>query len=173
MGYPTIGQFDKQFISRTINNLDAKVENTYTHLVNSLLGLIILPRQWNIQGKRTPEFFNKKLDDMKELNFLKEVTTYTDEKEVNHEIAKLTFRGKEYNEITLKDIIDKLRHSIAHQSIRPTQEGNDWKGKIFRSYANDSFAVEWKDNYSLQLYLTQSELQTLVLLVAQRYLAEI
>lgn len=173
MGYPTISQFDKQFISRTIANLNAKVENTFTHLVNSLLGLIILPRQWNIQGKRTPEFFNNKIIEFTELNFLKEVTTFTDEKYANHEISKLSFRGKEYNEITLKEIIDKLRHSIAHQSIRPTQEDKDWKGIIFRSYPNDSIAAEWKDNYSMQLYLTQSELKTLVLLVAQRYIAEI
>jgi hypothetical protein len=172
MGYPTISQFDKNFIARTIENLNGDVKNTYTHLVNSLLGLVILPRQWNVLGKRTPEFFNYKVIDCIDLLFLSEVTTFSDEKSVSHEISKLEFRGKEYEEITLKDVIDKLRHSIAHQSIRPTQEEDKWRGIIFRSYPNDLIAAQWGDNYSLQLYLTESELRKLVLFIAERYCTE-
>jgi hypothetical protein len=156
MGYPTISQFDKNFIARTIENLNGDVKNTYTHLVNSLLGLVILPRQWNVLGKRTPEFFNYKVIDCIDLLFLSEVTTFSDEKSVSHEISKL----------------EKLRHSIAHQSIRPTQEEDKWRGIIFRSYPNDLIAAQWGDNYSLQLYLTESELRKLVLFIAERYCTE-
>jgi hypothetical protein len=58
MDYPSVNDFDKNFIKRTIENLDGKVKNTFTHLLNSLLGLIILPRQWNLQGRRKIEYFN-------------------------------------------------------------------------------------------------------------------
>jgi len=173
MGYPTVSQFDKQFIARTIENLDGEVKNTFTHLLNSLLGLVICPRQWNTLGRRIPVFFACKLIDFSELDFLKEATTFSDEYNKNHEIYKLSFRGKKYEEITLKDVIDKLRHSIAHQSIRPTKEENKWEGIIFRSYPADPIAALWEDNFSMQMYLTQSEIRTLVLFIAQRYLDEL
>jgi len=80
---------------------------------------------------------------MKELDFLKEVTNYTDEKKWIKN-CKTHIPRKRLQRNYSKNIIDKLRHSIAHQSIRPTQEDNDWKGIIFRSYPNDSIAVEWK-----------------------------
>jgi hypothetical protein len=173
MGYPTIGQFDVNIISRTIQNLDAKVQNTYTHLVNSLMGLVILPRQWNLQRRRTITSFESRILESENLNFLNNKDIFTNEDNLNEEIPILELRGKNIQEITFKDIIDNLRHSVAHQSIRPTQENNSWHGIIFRSYRNDEQATHWGNDYRMQLYLTEEQLRILVTEIADKYLAEV
>lgn len=172
MGNPTINNFDINIISRTIENLDVNVPNTFTHLLNSLLGLIVLPRQWNIQGRRDIEHFNKPLNEYNELNYFNDITYYDDDNQNNVQTKVLELKPDERTTITLKSVIDKLRHSIAHQSIRPTKEGDSWKGVIFRTYRNDTDTSLWNDNYNLQLYLTQDQLERFVKFVATTYLEE-
>lgn len=173
MGYPIVNNFDKNFIERTIENLEKDVPNTYTQLLNSLLGLIVLPRQWNRQGRRATEYFNIPLDECEELRFLANTTYYTNDENVNIEIKKLEYKGHIDEVVTLKKTIDRLRHVIAHQGLRPTKDGTRWEGVIFRSYYNDDQTSEWNDDYNLQMYLTQEELKTFTLFVANKYLEEI
>jgi hypothetical protein len=163
MGYPTIGQFDVNIISRTIQNLEAQVPNTYTHLINSLMSLVILPRQWNLQGRRTINAFESRIVESINLDFIRNNSIFTNEDNQNTEIPRLEIRGKRIEEITYGDIIDHLRHSIAHQSIRPTQNGDSWEGIIFRSYWNDHHAINWGNNYRMQLYLTENQLRLLIM----------
>lgn len=57
MGYPTIQNFDIVFVKRTLENTENyNGEYTFTMLVNSLLGLIILPNEYNIKGLRNYKF---------------------------------------------------------------------------------------------------------------------
>lgn len=172
MGYPTISQFDTNFIKRTKQNLECKVTNDFTHLMNSLLGLIVLPRQWNEQGKVSKDFFKLKVSEIKELGFLFASTTINDEFNENKKIEKLKFRHQNIFELTMETLLDRLRHSIAHQSIRPTSEGNDWCGIIFRNYSGEQRAAKWDDNYDLQMYVTMKELRLFVEFITDRYLAE-
>ncbi|WP_161805860.1 HEPN family nuclease [Pedobacter sp. Hv1] len=53
MGYPTIDQFDIKFIERTKQNVASfSGPNKFTHLLNSLIGLIFVPHEFNNKGKR-------------------------------------------------------------------------------------------------------------------------
>jgi hypothetical protein len=48
MGYPTIDKFDIKFIERTKQNVkDYDKQNKFTHLINSLVGLIFIPNEFN------------------------------------------------------------------------------------------------------------------------------
>lgn len=173
MGYPTVVDFDKNIIKRTLENLDAKKVNSFTLLLNSLLGLIVLPRQWNLQGKRKIECFNKLLSEYTELSFFNTKTYFTDDDGQNIETMVLEFKDVNKTTITLKMIIDKLRHSIAHQALRPTKEEEKWKGVVFRNYKKDTATAKWNDEYDFQLYLTQDELEKFAKLIAEIYLTEL
>lgn len=170
MGYPTISEFDKIFIQRTKENLDCQVKNEYTQLMNSLLGLIVLPRQWTVQGKRNPEFFKKKVLDV--FPFLNGSDNISDETSSNVEIKKLIFHPQPINDMTISTLMEKLRHSIAHQSIRPTlSDRNKWAGIIFRNYDGSEKQVgEWKDNYIMQVYFTMEELKLVATTITDEYL---
>lgn len=169
MGYPTISEFDKVFIQRTKENLDSKVKNEYTHLMNCLLGLIVLPRQATVQGKRQPKFFNKKVLEIADFSFLKGKTKVSDEFNSNVEIKKLDFPHQPIEKLTIAILLERLRNSIAHQSIRPTCEGRKWIGVIFRNYSTELKASAWKNDYDLQVYLTMDELKTFAVIIADNY----
>lgn len=169
MGYPTISDFDKIFIKRTKENLDCKVKNNYTHLMNSLLGLIILPRQWTMQGKRNPEVFSKKVVDV--FPFLKGSNDISDEINSGSEIKKLQSPHQAIEDITIETLIDRLRNSIAHQSLRPTlSDRNDWAGVVFRNYKHDKHIAGWRDNFNMQVYFTMDELKEFVTTISDEYL---
>jgi hypothetical protein len=53
MGYPTIDKFDIRFIERTKDNLSTfQRPNAFTHLINSLVGLIFIPIEFHKKGKK-------------------------------------------------------------------------------------------------------------------------
>ncbi len=173
MGYPSINDFDKNIINRTIENLDGTVKNTFTHLLNSLLGLIVLPRQWNLQGRRKIEYLDRPLSEFSELRFLNDNASYMDDDGNDVEIKVLELKPDVRTTITLKKIIDKLRHAVAHQAIRPTKDGTNWEGVIFRNYTNDNATSAWNNDYDFQLYLTQSKLEMFARFISTKYLEEI
>jgi hypothetical protein len=170
MGYPTISQFDVNFIQRTRENLKCEVTNRYTHLMNSLLGLIVLPRQYFEQGKTNKDFYKLRVLQTPELNFLKGKTTYNDEFGSNIEISKLVDQHRPVDELTIGALMQRLRNCIAHQSIRPTSENGEWKGMIFRNYSTEKRAAAWQDNYDLQVYVTMRELKQLCEYLTDSYL---
>lgn len=54
MGYPTIDKFDIKFIERTKQNVkEFDKPNKFTHLINSLVGLIFIPNEFHKKGRRT------------------------------------------------------------------------------------------------------------------------
>lgn len=171
MAFPTIGSFDVNFIERTINNLDANVEFEFSHLLNSLVGMIILPRQMIIQGRRIVEIFNQTLDTFEFLEGLNEQVCIIDD--VGHEnVIDKFISNQHFGETSLQRFISNLRHSIAHQSLRPTRDGDLWNGVIFRCYPNrqDEQVGLWANNYYFQVYFTYNELRNITRSIARMYL---
>jgi len=169
MGYPTVSNFDNVFIQRTLDNLDGEIKNSYTHLINSLLGLVILPRQWICQKKRKVDSFDKKLAEFDDLNFLKEISTFVDENNKEQSVSKLT-GNKAFEEMKVIELTNRIRNSLAHLNIRPTKESDSWAGVIFRNYSSDKEAGTWSDNYNFQLYLTMSEIKLFSVFISNLYL---
>lgn len=173
MGYPTITNFDVNFIKRTKENLKCDVTNKYTHLMNSLIGLIILPRQYFEQGKSSRAFYNLKISEVRELQFLEGSVTYNDEYGTNLKIRKLHHKHISFTDISVGDLLARFRNAVAHQSLRPTSEGDEWKGVIFRNYSTEARSAKWQDNYDLQIYLTMKELMVLCNYISDCYLSEV
>jgi hypothetical protein len=173
MGYPTVSDFDKQFVQRTLDNLNVEVPNTYTHLLNCLLGLILLPRQWNEQGKRNTKFYKTKLVDEPDLLFLNSKAYISDEYSQEMEVQKLDHKHMSFENIRIKELINRIRHAIAHQSLRPTSSGDEWAGIIMRSYSHDSKVAKWGNSYEVQMYFTMDELKAFAVFIAKNYLDEL
>ena len=178
MGYPKIADFDKTIIKRTKENLkNAAIKYDFTQLLNSLLGLIVVLHQMKVQGKRKMAFFEKKISDYKKLDFLKDKDTFNDEqknqsfKEITTE--KLIRQYIKYDKIKIEDLIECMRNGIVHYGIRPTKDGDDWEGIVIRNYTKDNQIPKWSDNYKFQIYLTQSELKELCILLTDEYLKEL
>lgn len=69
MGLPSIENFDISFIKRTSENLtNYKGDYEFTMLLNSLLGLIVVPNESKDGRKFNFDFWSKKLTDFPELN---------------------------------------------------------------------------------------------------------
>ena len=137
--------------------------------MNCLLGLIVLPRQWTIQGKEKPEIFNQKAVEV--FPFLKGNDYISDENNPESEIKKLQTSHQAIEDITIETLVDRLRNSIAHQSLRPTwSDGRDWAGVVFRHYTKDKHIASWNNNYDLQVYFTMDELKEFATTIADGYL---
>ena len=172
MGYPTISNFDIEFIRRTLENLDSDVKNIYTHRINSFFSTIIIIRQWGIQNKRNPKFFNQLLSDFRELEFLNTVDFYSDEFNEKIECQKLESRNHKIDNFTFGHLFDSLRHSLAHQSFKPTKSFHEWDGVLFRNYRNEEETSKWENNFRTQIYLNMKEIKTIMLLAANLYFKE-
>ncbi len=178
MGYPTVANFDKNIIFRTRENLvNSSVKNDLTHLLNCLFGLIIVPNQMIVQGRRHLAFFERKISDYQFLDFLRTEDTFVDEdkdgKFVEFKASKLIHKHINYNDIKIAEFLDRIRNGIAHNGIRPTKEETSWRGVIIRSYSRDRQVPAWSDNYDFQLFLTQDELKQLCLFLTAEYLKEL
>lgn len=67
MGYPTIDKFDIKFIERTKQNVtEFDKPNKFTHLINSLVGLVFIPNEFNKKSNRTYkiDFLNKPISEL-------------------------------------------------------------------------------------------------------------
>jgi len=180
MGYPTVAYFDKKIVERTIENLNnASIKNDFTHLLNSLFGLIIIPNQMKIQGRRNLRLFDEKLSNYKELDFLMGEETFLDEQ--NEGIfkdkteRKFFHKSLKYEDLKFSDFINHLRNAIAHNGIRPIKdpENGNWYGIIFRNYKKDKDIFEWSSKYYFQILLTQTELKNLCDFLTSKYLDEL
>lgn len=179
MGYPTVAYFDKNIVKRTKENLEnSSIKNDFTHLLNSLFGLIIIPNQMKIQGRRSLRLFDEKLSNYKELDFFKGEQTFLDEQNDGRFIeitaSKFTHKSLKYEDLKFSDFINHLRNAIAHNGIRPIKDpGNgNWYGIILRNYKKDKDISKWNDKYYLQLLLSQAELKSLCDFLTNKYLEE-
>ena len=180
MGYPTIDKFDIKFIERTKANVKTfKSPNKFTHLINSLLGLIFIPNEFNKKGKRKYkiDFLNKPISDYKELT---EIFTghvdLMDEQHISFIQQKFFFRNNQNLEQTLEttlvgDLLRLFRNGIAHQNIIPVADGDYWRGIIVRNYKNQK--DEKIGNFNFETFLNQKELRLFATFIADEYIRNI
>jgi hypothetical protein len=194
MGYPTINTFDKRLIERTIQNLDNYDGNfEFTHLINSLLTLIVLPHEYYNRGylRLDTSFLNQKVFEIGEIrNFFIGWEELTDESDNSYHQKRITLKSNTFKikieeELLLDELLRKLRHGIAHHNIRPAQnddiqsrpENSYWKGVIIRSYRSgpdgEKDALEWNEKFKIEVYFDYQGLRTFSKFVAQQYLKNV
>lgn len=177
MGYPTIDRFDVKFIERTLTNIKAaNSPNKFTHLLNSLIGLIFIPHEFNRDNKRkySMEFLNKKISQFPTL-----AKMFTGEADLKNEqgvhfrqtkfFLKNTSGKRQSTDTTaIGELVRLFRNGIAHQNIIPVAEGNYWKGVIVRNYQNPR--KESEGDFNFETFLNQRELREFSTFVAIEYL---
>lgn len=180
MGYPTIDKFDIKFIERTKQNVkEFDKPNKFTHLINSLVGLIFIPNEFHKKGKRTykVDFLNNFISNYPELEniFSGEVTI---EDENGHKIIqnKFFYRNKKGNQMTiyntvLGELVRLFRNGIAHSNIIPVSEGNYWQGIIVKNFENNN--KEKNNDFNFETFLNQKELRVFATFIADEYLKNI
>ena len=179
MGYPTIQNFDIVFVKRTLENIENyNGEYTFTMLVNSLLGLIILPNEYNIKGLRNYkfDFLNQSVTTFTELLPIikNDIHKFSDDSGKEIMIDKFLWLSaaknkKKNKDIKLSEFLRRLRNGIAHFGIIPTKDNDVWKGIIIRNYTSRN-----KQFYcNFQLYLEESELRILSNFIANKYIANV
>ena len=171
MGYPEIVAFDHVFIKRTKSIL--KQNNSkydFTLLINSLVGLLILPNEYYKNKKAKPRFdpFKGKIADLKDplkSIFSEDKITIHQDSEI--EIQKCVFRTnegsvKQANQVLIYELMSKLRSSIAHFNIQPTRSGNDWEGVLLKNTNRNNITT-------MELYLKQNELKDIIFYIIEKY----
>jgi hypothetical protein len=177
MGYPTIDKFDIKFIERTKEYVKKSVlPNTFTHLINSLVGLIFIPNEFHKKGKRTyvVDFLNKPISEYQKLSeiFSGEVTLSN---ELGEPFQQLKFFRKNSNnnrktieETTVGNLVRLFRDGIAHSNITPIAEGVHWSGIIVKNFENHK--KEDVNDFNFEVYLNQHELNIFATFIADEYL---
>lgn len=178
MGYPTIDKFDIKFIQRTKENVaEFNGDNKFTHLLNSLVGLIFVPHEFNNKGKTFKVNFLKK--SIYEYQALTEifsgVTQLTNEQGQQFQQRKFFYITKAGEQTiqttTVGDLVRLFRNSIAHQNITPVAEGNYWKGIIVKNYKNQTDRAN--DNFNFEAFLSQKEVLQFATLISDEYLKNV
>lgn len=172
MSLPSIANFDVSFIERTKTNLDdyaGKYE--FTMLLNSLLGLVIVPKESKDKRKFTFDFLSKKLSEFSEFRSIFEQKSHhviKDNKEVD--FPKLYWLSDTDNEIDFGDItvdafLSRLRHGVAHFGFMPIacpDKKDDWCGIVIRNCRQDQ-----KNNF--EVCFMQDEIKALAEFIARKY----
>jgi hypothetical protein len=177
MGYPTIDKFDIKFIERTKENLkEPDLPNSFTHLINSLIGLVFIPNEFHRKGKRTyiVDFLNRPISEYEKLSkiFSGEVTLSD---EFGEPFQQLKFFRKNSNnnrktieETTVGNLVRLFRNGIAHSNITPVAEGEHWRGIIVKNFENQE--KEDTNDFNFEVYLNQRELNIFATFIAEEYL---
>ncbi len=195
MGYPKINTFDKRLIERTIRNLDDyRGQFEFTHLINSLLTLIVLPHEYYKRKyfDLNSSFLKDRVLEIKEIKdfFIGSVELVDENGDVYNQkrlILKSTkFKIKDANNLLLDELLRRLRHGIAHHNIRPARdefyesqsEKSYWKGVVIRCYpsqknSDDKDALGWNENFTIEVYLNYEDLKTFSKVIANKYLKNI
>lgn len=147
-----INKFDQDFIKRTKQNLeDYKGDYEFTQLINSCLGLIILPFEKSRRNNNS-EIWNDSIDNVRsEIDFDLQIfdpKEYDSKKKINKPCEK-----------NFKTFIKKLRNCIAHQRIEPINES----GKLVRI----KFETEDQD---MKVIFDQEQLKNLCFYICDKHL---
>jgi len=179
MGYPSEKYFDITYVERTKEILDEyKGKYDFTMLINCLLGLIILPNEYNMQDKREFNFDfleQKVLYFPKIKNIFKNATEkLRNEKGKEFDQRKFLWISKSGNEMSIDDIklselINRIRHGFAHMNITPTKDGDYWAGIRVRNYPDENKP----EYFNFEVYFTQSELYDFAVFIAEKYIATV
>lgn len=179
MGYPTIDKFDIKFIQRTKENV-AKFngDNKFTHLLNSLIGLVFVPHEFNNKGRKFKDnFLNKPISDYPTLTkIFSGVILLTDEQGQQFQQRKYYYINNEGQEQTIQtttvgNLVRLFRNSIAHQNITPVAEGEYWKGIIVKNYKNKADTIA--GNFNFEAFLNQKEVRLFATFISDEYLKNV
>jgi hypothetical protein len=180
MGYPTIEKFDIKFIERTkANVIEFDKPNSFTHLINSLVGLIFIPNEFYKKGRRTYkiDFLNKFIVEYPTLiQIFSNQVMLTNEQGVQFQQRKFFYKNKNGNirtieNTTVGDLVRLFRNGIAHSNIIPVAEGDYWQGIIVKNF--ETSAKERVNDFNFETYLNQSELRKFATFIADEYLDNI
>jgi hypothetical protein len=177
MGYPTIDKFDIRFIERTLTNVKMfRYQNRFTHLINSLLGLIFIPHEFAKKGKRQSslKFLNSKVSDCKDL-----VSIFSGSVKISNEAGDLVDQPRyrhwdnkgnpvEIQDVTVGNLIRLFRNGIAHQHIVPVAEHNYWIGIIVRNFQSEP--KEKLGHYNFEVFLNQRDLRIFATFIGSKYI---
>lgn len=150
-----IKKFEIDFVRRTKDLLKYNGPWDMTNLINCTLGLIILPYE-NIQ-ENPPPFWNTELDKITNLPSF-ELLRFEPIKEIKGPEFK-------YYPKTLKVLLQKIRHGLAHQNIEPINENGQFTGVIIKNYYPSN-----SGNLDLEVHFSQQELKNFALFIADEYL---
>lgn len=172
MSFPSTSHFDISFIERTRANLEKyKGDYDFTMLINSLLGLLIIPNECIIKGEKQfkYDFLNKNLT---EFNALKRVFNsdkfdFIDGGVVKQEqrfywISNNSGCERAAKEVKLGEFIRRMRNGFAHFGYTPLKTEGSWSGIIISNKPKNK-------EVNFRVYLQQSELAETVKLIADLY----
>ena len=177
MGYPTIERFDIKFIERTKDNVkEFDKPNSFTHLINSLVGLIFIPNEFYKKGRRTYkiDFLNRFISEYPTLvTIFSKQETLTNEQGIQFQQRKFFYKNKNgihktIDNTTVGDLVRLFRNGIAHSNITPVAEGDYWKGIIVKNF--ETSAKERTNDFNFETYLNQKELRLFATFIADEYL---
>jgi hypothetical protein len=175
MGYPTINKFDVKFIERTNEILTTyDGNNDFTLLINSLLGLIFIPHEFQNKGHNFKvKFLKKSISEYEKLtDIFSGVVQLTNEVGGVFEQKKFYYKPKDIEQTihttTIGCLLKLFRNAIAHQNIIPVAEGENWHGIVVKNYKNS--AEKKKNNFNFEAFLTQKDVQVLSTLISDEYL---
>lgn len=178
MGYPSTDVFDIKFIERTKKNLeDFNGDNNFTNLINSLVGLIFIPHEYNNKGRRKNLQFLKlkisEIEDLKTIFTFQSIDVKVDGRV--EKFPKFQYRkgGRNLNleNIEVQDLLRLVRNSIAHANLIPFGEDNVWSGIIMKNFQDKK--KEKKDKYNFITVLRRKELKTFAIIISNLYLKEV
>lgn len=158
-------EFDIEFIERTqklIENYDGKTG--FTLLINCLLGLIIIPSEYNKNLKLS--FLDELLINIPSIdNCLNRINGY---------IFNPTHRDRNTkkfvsSEKTLGCLLKKMRNGLAHISnTEPINDQGEWVGIKIKDVNNSN-----NRNIELEITLKYDEIKTIALYISTEYQKEI
>ena len=153
-----ITNFEIDFIERTKNLvIEYNGEYKLTNLLNCLIGLIILPNE-RAQDD-FPMVWDEEIKDLPIYPDLK-ILSFEPIQKIDRQSGKITYYPK-----TLKFFLKKLRNGIAHQNIKPINDGNLFVGVTIsnRFQGIKDFEIEFR----------RKELQIFAIFIAEQYLHHI
>ena len=160
MGIP-VGQYDKEIIRRTKELIESyEGEYTITLFMNSLLSLIVLPKEYSKDRNMT--FLKESINDVEVIkNIISKKGFIFKEGETNQKGTPSIPNPRD-----LDNLLRKIRNGISHQHITPVSSPlNRWTGVIFKDYNSNH-------SQGLHIEFTIAELKIFALYIADSYLAE-
>ena len=159
-------QFDLGFIARTLENLSADnaVPNEVTMLLNSLLGLVIIPAEYREKRKITA--FNKLIVDVPVIKELMKDSYFYP--------TRYDYDNKQYKQklTTVSNLLTSIRNSVAHQQIECIEEEGKWR-YIKLSDVNKRNAKNNLPHLELSVTWSIVQLREFCKFVCQTYLQEV
>lgn len=181
MGLPSITNFDISFIERTKSNLDEyRGKYEFTMLLNSLFGMIVVPKESKDKRMFTFDFLSMKLNEFSVFSTIfgaKSHRVIKEGREVDfRKFYWLSDRGKtvDFKDVTVNAFLSRMRHGVAHFGFTPIacpDNRNEWCGVIIKNWRDDKQGNGTKkENLNFEVCLMQSEIRVLADFISQKYL---